>query len=183
MFEGATPKLHSTQPGKLPRNGTLRVCCAAALRTGHVHCGDGGVRQQRKAMRHLPHMVKLTNFAADLREHGLGTVPDFDPLDGGVDAQVLFLLEKPGPMTSEARGGSGFISRNNDDPTAEVICQFMARAGVPRKAAVIWNVIPCWNGTRKVTARELRVAGDRQHGRCLGSDLTSPPAHGRAPLA
>jgi hypothetical protein len=50
-------------------------------------------------------------------------VPEFDPLDGGVEAQVLFLFEKPGPMTAELggskRSGSGFISRNNDDPTAE----------------------------------------------------------------
>jgi hypothetical protein len=50
-------------------------------------------------------------------------VPDFDPLDGGVNAQVLFLLEKPGPMAAEdgKRAGSGFISRDNDDGTAEAI--------------------------------------------------------------
>ena len=105
----------------------------------------------------LPHMAKLTDFAAALREQGLGTVPDFDPLDGGADAQILFLFEKPGPMTSESGGGSGFISRNNDDPTAEAICQFMAQSDIPRKATVIWNVVPWWNDTRKIATRELQA--------------------------
>jgi hypothetical protein len=83
------------------------------------------------------------------------------PLDGGVDARVLFLLEKPGPMTAEGssfggRSGSGFISRNNDDPTAPAAIGFMQKAGIPRKLTISWNVIPWWNGTRKVTASELR---------------------------
>jgi hypothetical protein len=91
-------------------------------------------------------MRKLTQFAAALRERGMGIVPDFDPLDGGVDARILFLFEKPGPMTSEDRGGSGFISRNNDDPTAEATFRFMQAAGIPRTLTVIWNVVPC--GTR-----------------------------------
>ncbi|MBS1857279.1 MAG: uracil-DNA glycosylase [Acidobacteria bacterium] len=116
---------------------------------------DPCVRQQRKQMLHLPHMIKLTEFAADLRNRGLGVVPDFDPLDGGVGAQILFLFEKPGPMTAEARGGLGFISRNNDDPTAEATFNFMAQAGIPRKLTVIWNVVPWWNDTRKVTGAEL----------------------------
>jgi len=76
---------------------------------------------------------------------------DFDPLDGGVTAQVLFLFEKPGPMAVE----SGFISRDNDDATAEATFKFMEQAGIPRKCTVIWNVVPWWNGTRKVTASEL----------------------------
>jgi len=82
-----------------------------------------------------------------------GDVPDFDPLDGGINAEVLFLFEKPGPMTS----GSGFISRDNDDPTAETTMDFMAKAGLARERTVTWNVIPWWwNGTTKVTPAELR---------------------------
>jgi hypothetical protein len=119
---------------------------------------EANVRQQRKAMLGLPHVAKLTAYTAELRRDETLTVPDFDPLDGGVDARVLFLFEKPGPMTVESgeRGGSGFISRNNDDPTAEATFRFMKQAGIPRKLTVIWNVVPWWNGTRKITARELR---------------------------
>jgi hypothetical protein len=118
---------------------------------------DINVRERRKGMLHLPHIAALTNYAATLRQRGVGVVPDFDPLDGGIDAKLLFLLEKPGPMTSEARGGSGFISRNNDDRTAEAIFDFMTRARIDRKLAVIWNVIPWWNDTRRVAGAELRA--------------------------
>ena len=116
---------------------------------------DAGVRERRKAMLHLPHVADLTKFAAQLRECGTGEVPDFDPLDGGRDARVLFLFEKPGPMTAEGTG-SGFISRNNDDPSAEATIGFMQKAGIPRKLTVSWNVIPWWNKTVRVTNQELR---------------------------
>jgi hypothetical protein len=99
-------------------------------------------------------MQPLAAYAAQLRARGLGEVPEFDPCDGGVDAEILFLFEKPGPMT-EPTVGSGFISRNNDDPTAEATFAFMQHAGIPRLLTVSWNVIPWWNGTRRVTRREL----------------------------
>ena len=58
--------------------------------------------------------------------------------------------------TFSRRSGSGFISRNNDDPSAAATIEFMEKAGIPRTLTVIWNVIPWWNGTRKVTGPELR---------------------------
>jgi hypothetical protein len=106
-------------------------------------------------MLHEPQVEPLTAYAAKLRERRSVEVPEFDPLDGGVDALVLFLFEKPGPMTAEGTG-SGFISRNNDDRSAEATFEFMQRAGIPRKLTVTWNLIPWWNGTRKVTGQELR---------------------------
>jgi hypothetical protein len=112
---------------------------------------DSGVQQRRRAMLHSPNIARLTDYVANLRKRNLGDVPDFDPLDGGVDACVLFLFEKPGPMTIR----SGFISRNNDDGTAEAIYNFMKEARIPRKSTVIWNVVPWWNGTRKMRAQEL----------------------------
>jgi hypothetical protein len=102
-----------------------------------------------------PHIAPLTAYAAKLRQRDSVEVPEFDPLDGGVNAQVLFLFEKPGPMTAEANG-SGFISRNNDDPTAEATFRFMEQAGIPRDLTITWNVIPWWNGTRQVSGLELR---------------------------
>ena len=106
----------------------------------------------------LPHMIQLTEYAKSLRGGGL-EVPDFDPLDGGVKARALFLFEKPGPMVAAKgrgkRAGSGFISRDNDDQTAEAIFNFMRQAGLPRRQTILWNVIPWWNGTRAVTRSEL----------------------------
>ncbi len=120
-----------------------------------------GVRRRRRAMLAEPHMIRLTAYAAGLRQRHSVEVPEFDPLDGGVDARVLFLFEKPGPMTADGstfngRLGSGFISRNNDDPSAAATIGFMREAGIHRKLTVSWNVIPWWNGTRKVTSLELR---------------------------
>jgi hypothetical protein len=116
------------------------------------------VREQRKLMLGLSHIAPLTSYVAKLRRRGSVEVPDFDPLDGGIDARVLFLFEKPGPMTAESgkATGSGFISRDNDDPTAEATFRFMRQAELSRRETVIWNVIPWWNGTRKVTRQELR---------------------------
>jgi hypothetical protein len=46
----------------------------------------------------------------------------------------------------------------------------MQVAGIPRKLTVTWNLIPWWNGTRKVTATELRQAAE-----CIGELLTLLP--------
>ena len=118
---------------------------------------DAEERERRKTMLFLPHMAPLSAYTANLRQRWSIEVPEFDPLDGGVNALVLFLFEKPGPMTSEhgKRVGSGFISRNNDDATAEATFSFMKEAGIPRGQTLIWNVIPWWNGTVKVTREEL----------------------------
>jgi len=108
----------------------------------------------------MPHIAPLAAYAAGLRTGPGIEVPDFDPLDGGVGARILFLLEKPGPMTAPSRPGrkgSGFISRDNDDATAEAMHRFMHSAGLSRTDTVIWNVIPWWNGTIRVTPMERRA--------------------------
>ena len=32
----------------------------------------------------------------------------------------------------------------------------MQQAGISRKTTVIWNIVPWWNGTRKITTDEIR---------------------------
>jgi len=102
------------------------------------------------------HIVELTRYVEGLGARNPGwEFPYFDPLDGGPQADMLFLQEKPGPMTSPSRGGSGFISRDNDDRTAEAVFHFMKQAGIPRTRTIRWNVIPGWNGTTNTTTSEL----------------------------
>ena len=117
---------------------------------------------ERRAMLTQPHIAPLQVFLDQLRAEGRGIVPDFDPLDGGVNAEILFLFEKPGPMTdaskSAGRIGSGFISRDNDDPTAEATFLFMKKAGIDRRRSLLANTIPWWNGVRKIR-KEEREAG------------------------
>ncbi|MXO74785.1 uracil-DNA glycosylase [Altererythrobacter aerius] len=119
------------------------------------------VRAARLAALYERHIAPLTDFVHWLRARDSNEYPYFDPADGGVEASILFLLEKPGPMTvPEGKGlrqGSGFISRDNDDPTAEASFRFYREAGVDRQQSVIWNVIPGWNGTIKVAPAELRA--------------------------
>lgn len=107
-------------------------------------------------------MAPLAAYVAGLRRPGVA-VPDFDPLDGGTEAQVLFLLEKPGPQAVPSGAGedAGFISRDSHGGTAEALRRFMLEAGLPRRDTVIWNVIPWWNGSIAVTATE-RAAGLRE---------------------
>ncbi|MEI9804346.1 MAG: uracil-DNA glycosylase [Pseudolabrys sp.] len=112
------------------------------------------VRKARIEMLNWPEMKPLTCFVNGLRaDHPDYEFPDFDPMDGGTSAQYLFLFEKPG-RRAVASSGSGFISRDNPDNTAAAILCFMAKAGIERQSTVIWNLVPGWNRTRKVTASE-----------------------------
>jgi Uracil DNA glycosylase superfamily len=132
--------------------------CARSLRSPEAVA-------RRRLMLREPHVAPLTSFVEKLREaHPAWEFPDFDPLDGGSNADILFLFEKPGPMTSLGGKGSGFISRNNNDPTAEATFSFMKEAGLPRKRTVTWNVVPGWNGTRNITTMELREGVDALNG-------------------
>ena len=119
------------------------------------------IQARKKLLLNSRHMAPLFQYAERLRADQDWEVPDFDPVDGGTNASILFLAEKPGPMSSvDGRGrrkGSGFISLDNDDPTAKAGFQFMAQAGIPRCCIVKWNVVAGWNGTRKITAQELRL--------------------------
>lgn len=128
---------------------------------------DLAVRERRRVMLSLPHMAPLAAYAAGLRRRPSVEVPDFDPLDGGVGAQILFLLEKPGPTAAQA---ASFVSRDNASATAEAMHRFMLEARLPRTDTVIWNAVPWWNGTIRVTAAE-RAAGIQE----LCSLLALPP--------
>ncbi len=125
--------------------------------TGPRALRDPSECARRRALLAEAHMAPLAGFTEALRGPGV-EVPDFDPLDGGVRARLLFLLEKPGPATSPSRRGrpgSGFVSRDSDDPTAEATWTFMREAGIDRRETVIWNVVPRWNGTTRIGAGEV----------------------------
>ena len=101
----------------------------------------------------------LADFIECLRKkHHPAYVPNFDPEDGGENARMLFLFEKPGRMTDPKNGGSGFISQDNNDPTAKATKKFLSKAGINRKDAIFWNCISAWNGTRKITGKERKEA-------------------------
>jgi hypothetical protein len=105
--------------------------------------------EERQRSISAPHVAPLNGWVRSLRNR-LGpsaVVPWFDPADGGVDADILYLLEAPGPKATVERGGSGFISCDNNDSTAENAWRTRVEAGVERRAVVHWNVIPYYLGS------------------------------------
>lgn len=107
--------------------------------------GKTGIREARLKMLDEAHIGPLTQFVYDLRRHkGLtNEVPFFDPMDGGINAKVLFVLEAPGPKAV----ASGFISRNNPDETAKNMFMLLEEAGFERKETLLWNIVPWYIGS------------------------------------
>lgn len=105
---------------------------------------DANERLRRHALLASPHMAPLFAHVTALRIHKGPNyrIPDFDPLDGGVQAKILILLEAPGAKAIE----TGFVSRNNPDTTAKNVFESFREAGIDRMDTVLWNVIPWYIG-------------------------------------
>lgn len=106
--------------------------------------GDPRARRERLALLQSTHVKPLSDFVARLRQEvgEAAGIPDFDPWDGGVDAEILFLLEAPGAKAVQ----SGFISRNNPDETAKNFFEICEVAGISRSRSVVWNIVPWYIG-------------------------------------
>ncbi|BDL40048.1 Uracil-DNA glycosylase superfamily [Methylorubrum extorquens DSM 13060] len=89
-------------------------------------------------MADAPHVRPLRAFARMIAAERGAAVPDPDPLDGGVEARLLLLLETPGPSI----GRTGFVSRDNPTGTAANLFRFLAEAGIARRDTLIWNAVP-----------------------------------------
>ncbi len=102
-------------------------------------------RAERLAQINDTHIAELTAFVNCLRnERGCGDkAPYFDPADGGVGAEVLFILEAPGKKAVD----SGFISCNNPDETAKNWLELNIQAKIPRKRTIAYNIVPWYIGS------------------------------------
>jgi uracil-DNA glycosylase len=99
---------------------------------------DPAVLAARLALRDGAHVAPLRALADRIAREQGAQVPDPDPLDGGVGARLLILLETPGPSI----GRTGFVSRDNDTGTAANLGRFLDEAGVARADTLIWNAVP-----------------------------------------
>lgn len=123
---------------------------------------DAAALESRLAQLDEPHVAPITAFVNRLRAK-MGshlTIPYVDPWDGGVHADVLLLLEAPGP---KARN-SGFVSMNNPDETAKNIYVLSEEAGLERKRMILWNVVPWYigSGSKIRPARAADIAAGVQ---------------------
>lgn len=127
---------------------------------------DSSIHAARLAAMAESHVTALRTFVDQLRSEATTNVPDFDPLDGGVDAECLFLLETPGRRGADA---TGFVSRDNADPTARNLTELCQKAGLDRTRTVIWNVVPWYIGDsqRNRTSTSKEIADCSPHLRAL----------------
>lgn len=89
-----------------------------------------------------PHVAPINAFVDSIRDRdGRGWAPYVPPHHGGVDARVISVLRDPGPAT-QLGVGSGFISVENDDPTAERMARLFDRFGIPARVVLPWNAYP-----------------------------------------
>ncbi len=95
----------------------------------------------------LPHVAPLTDFVGHLRAlHPGAAVPYFDPTEAGTEATILGLFEAPGPKAAPPVG-SGFVSADNNDQTAQNVWVLLRDAGIDRRSEyVAWNVVPWYVG-------------------------------------
>lgn len=95
---------------------------------------------ERERLLDQPHICALSVFRTRL----LSTlspdafVPNFDPLDGGVNAEVLFLLETPGRVPRTTR----FTSLDNPSGTSKNLRELAQEVGLSRKSVLMWNLVP-----------------------------------------
>jgi len=110
--------------------------------------GDETIRRQRFAMLDQPHIRNFTSLVKEIRRHrrqkGFPEErPYFDPMDGGKNARALFLLQAPRRKAVR----SGFVSRDNPDPTAKNMLDVLQEAGLSRNETVLWNIVPWYLGS------------------------------------
>lgn len=112
---------------------------------------DEGFRTAQWDQRFAPHIAPINEFVDRLRVQAWA--PYVAPIHGGIDARVLTLLRDPGPATQDTLG-SGFLSIENDDPTAARLNELLVSAGLSASDTVLWNAYP-WYINRAPKAAEL----------------------------
>ncbi len=102
---------------------------------------DPEVREERKRLlQQTERVARLKELVKAMRDAtGYGeNIPHFDPMDGGVEARCLFLFEAAGGEAVE----SGFVSHNNDDPSAHKFFCINNDENFDRRLTVSWNIVP-----------------------------------------
>jgi uracil-DNA glycosylase len=137
------------------------LCRTDAPRTNR----DPAEIERKVSLLREPRIARLTEFVERLRASKPGAaVPYFDPTEAGVDARILLLLEAPG-RRSALEGGSGFVSPDNDDQTAQNMWHLLRESGIDGgRDVVTWNVVPWYigDGTKIRPARSADLDDARE---------------------
>ena len=114
----------------------------AAARPG-PHAGalsdPAEVAARHALLREAAHTAPISALAARIRAATGRPVPEPDPLDGGIGARLLLLLETPGPRASHE---DAIVSRDKPGGTGANLRRFLGAAGIARRETLIWNAVP-----------------------------------------
>ena len=95
---------------------------------------DDAYRGEYLAHRYTGRVEAINRFIDELgAENDAGHPPYIPPICGGVDALALSISRDRGPRAGGIKG-SGFLSIENDDPSAERMGQFLRGAGIDLRA-------------------------------------------------
>lgn len=94
-----------------------------------VHCFDEHIAPINK-------LVDKLQIGKELK------IPYVAPAYGGVNSRVLCILQDPGPSCAGDAEGSGFLSVENDDVTAERLCKLLDEAGLKPSEMTALNAYP-----------------------------------------
>ncbi len=113
-------------------------------------------RADQHARLREPHIEPITRLVEDLSRVGNnGFIPYVAPLYGGIHAEVLLVLQDPGPKTQNV-AGSGMLCAENDDPTADLLSRCLHKAGLDVARTTAWNAYP-WYINKSPTASQLEA--------------------------
>lgn len=102
--------------------------------------------QNRLKLVNQPHVQPLSEFRDQLLKTlpSGSFVPNFDPLDGGIAARVLLLLETPGRVPRSTK----FTSLDNPSSTSKNLLPMVVSAGLKRSDVLMWNLVHWDIGTK-----------------------------------
>ena len=128
---------------------------------------DSAFRREQRDGLYAPHVAPINTLVDGLGRQADGWLPHVAPVHGGVQARLLWVLRDPGPAVADPdRDAAGFLCVENDDPTAQRLCDLLARAEIDVADTVPWNAYH-WYINKAPSVGQLR-AGVEPLRRLLG---------------
>lgn len=113
---------------------------------------DPQYRRQQADGIYSPNVAPINRLVDELRTDD-EWMPYVAPAMGGVNARLLVIFRDPGPKTRDEHG-SGMLSPENDDPSAERLNILLTEAGIAPDDVMGWNAFP-WYVNRKPSSAEI----------------------------
>jgi hypothetical protein len=141
---------------------------------------DKAFRDEQLAGIRAEHIAPVNELVDRLNDPAAGRwAPYVAPVYGGTSARLLSVLRDPGPKTQAGNAGSGLLSIENDDATAERIAGLFADAGIDVGEVVPWNIYPWYINRRPTTEQLDQAAGPLLGLLALLPDLAVVMLHGK----